>query len=68
MATSLRRVKKHHQTIAEYAIVFIFVTLTTFVLTSIFLVGNNQSNDSTFAGALMRLHDEIVSVISAPVP
>lgn len=59
---------KKHQTIFEYVIVFSFITLTTFVVFSVFLFGYQGNNDNTFAGALMRLHDDIVSVISAPVP
>jgi len=49
-------------------VVFTFITLTTFVVFSVFLFGYQGNNDNTFAGALMRLHDDIVSVISAPVP
>ena len=59
---------RKHQTIFEYALVFSFVTMTTFVVFSVFLFGYQGGNDKTFSGALMRLHDEIVSVISAPVP
>jgi hypothetical protein len=59
---------RKHQTIFEYVLVFAFVTMTTFVIFSVFLFGYQGSNDKTFSGALMKLHDEIVSVISAPVP
>lgn len=58
---------RRHQAIFEYVLVFAFVTMTTFVIFSVFLFGG-QGNDNTFSGALMRLHDDIVSVICAPVP
>lgn len=58
---------RRQQTIFEYVLVFSFVTMTTFIIFSVFLFGG-QGNDKTFSGALMRLHDDIVSVISAPVP
>lgn len=62
------KLNRKHQTIFEYVLVFAFVTLTTFVIFSVFLFGDQGNNDKTFSGALMRLHDDIVSVISAPVP
>ena len=59
---------RRHQTVFEYVLVFAFVTMTTFIVFSVFLFGYQGDNDKTFAGALMRIHDDIVSVISAPVP
>ena len=60
------------QSMVEYGALMTFVSLTTFIMYDLFLFGF-QSDDATkhgdtFSGALLRLHDTIVSVISAPVP
>ena len=59
---------RRYQAIFEYVIVFSFVFLGTGIIFELFLFGYQGNNNNTFSGALMRLHDEIVSVISAPVP
>jgi len=60
------------QSMVEYAALMTFISFTTYILYDLFLFGF-QSDDAdkhanTFSGALLQLHDTIVSVISAPVP